>query len=85
VRPMLARCERRFVTFGLLFLAALGVLVAFYLFSSAVLIENGCFLAGERTCAAASSRVWIAMDMAGGSVVEGLAVGIFMYRTRRAR
>jgi hypothetical protein len=85
VRPMLARRERRFVTFGLLCLAALGALVAFYLLSSAVLIENDCFLAGEGTCAAASTRVWIAMGMAGGSVVLGLAVGIFMYRTRRTR
>ena len=39
---------------------SLRIVDAVYLFSHAVLVENGCVLAGDRTCAAAIRQVWMA-------------------------
>jgi hypothetical protein len=83
---MLARLERRLVTFAVAFVA-LGILLGAYLYLSAVLLESDCFLAGDRICAVALGRVWTAAAIAGGSVLLGLglAAAMFARRAKRAR
>jgi hypothetical protein len=83
VRPMPGRPERWFVTFALA-CVVLGMVVAGYLYSSAVPIENDCFLAGEKTCAGALWRAWAALATVGISVVLGVMAAIGAARGKRA-
>ena len=83
---MLARLESRSSTFASLTVAVLCLLAGYYLFSSAVLIENACFLEGDRTCAVAHRRVWVAFGLGGAFVViTGLVVASHVRRAWRTR
>ena len=67
---MLAQLERRGSTFAAVAVAVLCLLAGYYLFSHAVLLENACFLEGERTCVEAVHRqVWVAFGLGGVFVV----------------
>ena len=83
---MLARLESRRSAFAALTVALLCLLAGYYLFSSAVLIESACSLAGDRTCEVAHRRVWVAFGLAGVFVViTSLVVASFVRRAWRNR
>ena len=78
--------ENRRSAFASLAVAVLCLVAGYYLFSSAVLIENACFLEGDRTCVEALRRVWLAFGLAGGFVViTSVVFASFVRRAWRRR
>ena len=73
--------------FAALAVAGLCLLAGWYLFSAAVLLENACFLEGDRACVDAVHRqVWIAFGLGGVFVViTGLVVASHVRRAWRIR
>jgi len=84
---MLARLERPGSMFVALAVAGLCLLAGWHLFSSAVLLENACFLEGDRSCLEAVQRqVWIAFGLGGVFVaITGLVVASYVRRAWRTR
>ena len=73
--PVPARTDDRLATFALVSVALLLLLLAGYLFSSSILIENDCVLAGDTICVAALRRTWMAGGMASVFVLITGVVG----------
>lgn len=61
-------------------LVVVAMCLAAYLYASALLIENDCFLAGDRSCPVAVRRVWMAAAVAACSLLIGVAAVVFARR-----